>query len=260
MILNELERRGQEVLQAVEDAGIEAVAQGAGDEARTQAANDAADAAVNRILQDLGGRIAELADGMILRNLRTGFRDLLGVAQLQASSAAATAEDNLRPHRDAEEATREWHVRDRAALEEFDGTTDSLELPTGFGAPVLDADGQPRVDASGRIIRQYPLGHNGRFLGLGDAAVEDRAGIAALVASTLPRQDAHLAGEDRPGQPLQGDGFAGEQQRVPAGPGEQPFQQCPVFQRQHLPAGAGEHAHPRRRHAGERERIRGSRV
>jgi hypothetical protein len=31
-------------------------------------------------------------------------------------------------------------------------------------------------------------------------------------------QDAHLAGEDRPGQPLQGDGFAGEQQRVPAGP------------------------------------------
>ena len=192
MILNELNGRGDEAVNAGRDAG-KALAQDASYDEVKQAANEAADADVDRILQDLDGRIAELADGMILRNLRTGVRDLLGVAQLQASSAAATAEDNLRPHRDAEEATREWHVRDRAALEEFDGSTDSLELPPGFGAPILDADGQPKVDASGRIIRQYPLGHNGRFLGLGDVQVEDRAGVARLVASTLPRQDAHLA-------------------------------------------------------------------
>ncbi len=196
VILNELNGRGDEAVNAGQDAG-QGLAQDATYDEVKQASNEAADAAVDRILEDLDGRIAELADGMILRNLRSGFRDLLGVAQLQASSAAATAEDNLRSHRDAEEATREWHVRDRAALEEFDGSTDSLELPPGFGAPVLDAGGQPRVDASGRIIRQYPLGHNGRFLGLGDVAVEDRAGVARLVASTLDPQDAHLAGAVR---------------------------------------------------------------
>ncbi len=196
-ILSELDRRGDEALNPVWDAAQEAIAQGVDDVAVTRAVYDAADAVAGRMLLNLHSQIDGLADGLILRNLRHGFRDLLGVAQLQAASAAATVEDNLRPHRDAEQATREWHVRDRAALEEFDGGTDSLELPPGFGAPVLDAAGQPKVDSSGRIIRQYPLGHNGRFLGLGDAAVEDRATIAQLVADSLHPQEAHLAGAVR---------------------------------------------------------------
>ena len=178
-MLSELERWADETVQALQ--------------ASTQGVQAATDTLVERVLRELSGPVDELADGQIARNLADGSSDLLAVARLQASSASAAAADSLLPYREAEQIAREWQVRDRAALEEFDGSTDSRELPPGFGAAVLDANGQPRLDAAGRTMRQYPLGHQGRFLWLGGAPLDEPAAIVQLIVLTLPQQDAHLA-------------------------------------------------------------------
>src|SRR5260221_13243338 len=79
-----------------------------------------------------------------------------------------------------------WEARGRAALEEFERTVPRREQPPGFGGAVLDEKGKPRLDENGRVIRSYPLGHQGRFLRLGDAKLRGGEEIAELVAKAVP--------------------------------------------------------------------------
>ena len=85
----------------------------------------------------------------------------------------------------------------------------NVACPQGdLRAEVLDENGQPRRDASGRIIRGYPLGHQARFLRLGDAPLSDGAEIARLIARALPavdrRVDRGCVGRDRNRSPWSG--------------------------------------------------------
>ena len=158
---------------------------GAGGSALVGVLNNAAGAAIRGILQQLSGQIDALADGQIAREL-AGPGDLLMAAERQATEA----EHALRRHLGAALNTAEWQARRRAALEEFERSTPSRELPPGFGVPVLDGNGQRRLDGDGRVIRSYPLGHQGRFLRLGDARLSEAAEIAELIADSLPNATA----------------------------------------------------------------------
>ncbi len=146
----------------------------------TRALNNAAEQVIGDILRELGDRIDALADGLIAR-LAAEPRGLLEAAQLRAAAAAAAAPAaRLREHRDAVQNTAGWQARRRAALEEFERSTPSRELPPGFGVLVNHA-------------RRFPLGHQGRLLWMDGVPLSDGGRVAELVARALPPQEAHLA-------------------------------------------------------------------
>jgi hypothetical protein len=156
----------------------------------------ATDVAVGDILRGLRPEIEALTDGMTAY-LVGGRSHLLRAAQQRAAAATAAAEAYLRPHWDGARNTAGWQARYRAALEAFHRTAPARELPPGFGAPVLDGNGQLRHDSQGRVIRSYPLGHKGRLWSVNDVPLSDGRGLAALVTEALPQANAGLAGDVR---------------------------------------------------------------
>ncbi len=175
---------------AVRDAPAVAPAPAGGIRAELEAAAAAAAAAVEEgdeessafeaSLQDLQGRIRQLAGAELAEGIAASAGRLLNEASVHATAAAEAAQDSLGPHREAVQRTRAWQARRRDALEQADQAVRERELPPMFGAMY-----------QGR--RRYPFGHQGRMVRLGDVPLSDRAGIAALVARALPPGDAHLA-------------------------------------------------------------------
>ena len=186
---------GREAAQAVRDARLALARDNTDVDAQTL--DNATEDVVGGILRDLSDQIGALADGLIARDLATVPRDLLTEAHVLATAAMAAAEDDLRQHLDAAQKTAEWQARQRAAQEEFDRSTPSRELPPGFGAAVLDENGQARRYSDGRIIRSYPLGHQARLLQIGDAPLSDARQVAELIANALPPENASLVGAVR---------------------------------------------------------------
>ena len=136
---------------------------------------------IGDILQQLSDRIDALADGLIARDLAAeSRRPAAGRAAASDRGSAAAAEDNLRQHRDAVQNTAEWQARHRAALDEFERSTPSRELPPGFGVLVNGA-------------RRFPLGHQGRLSSINGVPLSEGRQIAELVDGTLRTQDADLA-------------------------------------------------------------------
>jgi len=160
---------------------------------QVRAARDAATAdAITRQLAGLSGQIGELAQARQAEQHAAQFDpEMIGV-QLQETIAREDAEQALRQLRDAARNTKEWQARRRYAIEAAEHGLPQRELPPGFGRPLLDATGAQRLDANGRVMRRYPLGHQSRFVRLGDVPVSDTAGTARQVASALPAADLDL--------------------------------------------------------------------
>ncbi|HMH91374.1 MAG TPA: hypothetical protein VK586_09865, partial [Streptosporangiaceae bacterium] len=138
-----------------------------------QAARDSVEASLAD--PDLEDRITELAD--VLPQVRYGpdFERWLADAQVAATDAVAAAQEDLRPRLDAQREARTWQLRRNVAVEELARSAPERELPPGFG-----------VVFGGRA--RFPMGHQGRFVRLGDVPVsrEHYRELGELVARSLP--------------------------------------------------------------------------
>ncbi len=155
----------------------------------------ATETAVREVLTDLAREIGDLAGARQAEQHAALFDPSLPTALLEATIAKEDAEQALRPLRDAARDFQEWQARRRQANTDAEHGLESLELPVNWGALVRDENGQVVRDDNGREVRRYPLGHQGRFVRIGDAPLSDTARVARQLVSALPQQDQNLAAE-----------------------------------------------------------------
>ncbi len=156
------------------------------------AIEQATETVVDDVFADLAQEITNLAEARLAEQHAELFDPEKSAADLAKVIAREDAEQTARLLRAAARDTKEWQSRRRRAVEAAEHGLPDRELPPGFGAPVLGANGQAKVDASGRVIRHYGLGTQSRVAAVAGISLGDTAGIADLLPEALPEQDLNL--------------------------------------------------------------------
>ena len=149
-------------------------------------------AAVGEELTDLAQEITDLAEARLAEQYAGVLVPEKSATELRAVIAREDAEQTARLLHAAARDTKEWQSRRRRAVEAAEDGLADRELPPGFGAPVLGANGRARTDASGRVIRNYGLGTQSRVAGVAGISLSDTGGLAALLLGALPEDDRDL--------------------------------------------------------------------